>query len=206
MLWCSLLLLNIAAHSGSRPWRGLWRLWRSQKQSRRSCEDPEIPHEALFPPFFATWIWCKMVLACSRQSEKPGINAFWIDVSIRWFLSRHPDSLWATILKKICISCLCRISPGVFQGLLLTLRNFHSSPSWRGPSQIWRDLCKSLLLSAFSSCVSLPSSRLSPVSQACSGGLTATGLCLLSPPLWPSVIASSAAFSLWLGDQFPSTS
>lgn len=49
------------------------------------------------------------------------------------------------------VTVMCKIFPGVFPGLLLTLWDFHSSPLWRDAWQIWRDIYRSLFLSSFTS-------------------------------------------------------
>lgn len=93
--------------------------------------------------------------------------------------------------------------PQLFQLLLkVCLGHWETSTFLLCEETLWRDLCRSLFLSAPFFYASLPGSQLSSVSQTCSRFLLATSLYLSSPPLWPFSIASSAASSLWWSISF----
>lgn len=71
----------------------------------------------------AIWIWCQIMLECSRHPEKPDIHTFCTDVSMYWFLFRYSgDPLsndakedfthhikqgdwWLTDVRRILVLC-----------------------------------------------------------------------------------------------------
>ena len=61
------------------------------------------------PSLLAHWIWCYIMLVCSKHPEKPGMPAFCTDVSIKLFCFRYVVILLATMLKKTFPSTFNRL-------------------------------------------------------------------------------------------------